>query len=339
MLEEPPVVRSPLPLARRGVRNPEKIRSYLGHKILAAKRRGIEEFFRQRYSIPHQKPRVGEFVAQDSFALIILDSCRYDMFKTTYADFLDGELSPVWSSGRWTGEYIHNMWDEYHDLTYVNAAPVVSNFYFKNRGIGANPEKYFKEIIQIWETGWDDELGTTPAEEVTDAALQVVANTAQPRIVAHYIQPHFPYVGDYRPDALKGGYAHIRERADAEGERMTDQWIARVEAGDLTNEEIKRAYKANLEYVLGEVQRLIRALDCPVVVTADHGEHLGEDGRYLHEESSKYTRTVPWFRVESTVGASDEDPLAELREPEDGEAQRVDDDTVEQRLADLGYVE
>ncbi|WP_256686323.1 sulfatase-like hydrolase/transferase [Halococcus qingdaonensis] len=332
-------MKSPFSLVRRGVHNPGKVPSYLGRKLSSATRRGREELFRRKYSIPRQKPRVTEFVDQDEFTLVILDSCRYDMFAAAYADFLGGDLSAVWSSGRWTGEYIHNMWDRYHDLTYVNAAPVVSDFYFENRASGPNPEQYFREVIPVWEGGWDDDLGTTPAEEVTETALRVAADSDHPRLVVHYIQPHFPYVGDYRPDALEGGYAHIRERADADGDRMTDQWIARVESGDLTNAEIRRAYKSNLEYVLSEVQRLIRALDCPIVVTADHGEHLGEGGRYLHEESSKYTRTVPWFRVESVVGESETNPLDEVQRSDGENESSVDDDVVEERLADLGYIE
>lgn len=321
------------------MRNPQKMYPYITRRLLSVARRAKGEFFRRKYSIPHQKPGLTEFVEQEEFALIILDSCRYDMFASMYGDFLTGELSTMWSSGRWTGEYVQNTWEGKHDLTYVNAAPVVSQFYFENRGNGPNPEQYFKEVVPVWETGWDDDLGTTPAEEVTEAALRVVANSERTRLVAHYIQPHFPYVGEYRPEALKGGYDHIRKRTESDEDGMADQWLARVKSGDLTNAEIKQAYKSNLEYVLEEIQRLIRALDCPVVVTADHGEHLGEGGRYLHEESSKYTRTVPWFRVESVVGESESDPLDEIQGSDSENESSVRDDVVEERLADLGYIE
>ena len=118
---------------------------------------------------------------------------------------------------------------------------------------------------------------------------------------------------------------------------MVDQWIAKIKSGNLSDREINRAYRSNLEYVFGEVQRLLGALECPTVITADHGEHLGENGRYLHEESSKYTRTVPWLRVKSTTGNEDASDLDDISRNEDRPS--MDAETIDQRLKDLGYTE
>jgi glucan phosphoethanolaminetransferase (alkaline phosphatase superfamily) len=54
---------------------------------------------------------------------------------------------------------------------------------------------------------------------------------------------------------------------------------------------------------MSEVVRLVERVNCHVVVTADHGEHLGENGYYLHEEDSVSVRQVPWLIMnENEIG-------------------------------------
>ncbi len=55
-------------------------------------------------------------------------------------------------------------------------------------------------------------------------------------------------------------------------------------------------YKENLEFVWSEVQDMIDSLDGKSIVTADHGELLGEWGRYGHYPNSdaEGLRKVPY---------------------------------------------
>ena len=77
-------------------------------------------------------------------------------------------------------------------------------------------------------------------------------------------------------------------------------------------------------------------VNCPVVVTADHGEHLGENGYYLHEEDSVIVRQVPWLIVEKNkvgVVTNRKDPSETHRASSYSGSER----DVEEQLRQLGY--
>ena len=64
-----------------------------------------------------------------------------------------------------------------------------------------------------------------------------------------------------------------------------------------------QAYKGNLRAVLNSIKKYIEHYPKPVVITADHGEMLGEKGLYLHKENfpkwaEDKIRVVPWLVVE-----------------------------------------
>jgi len=251
---------------------------------------------RLRYSFTtkpkSQKYKVEELLKEEGFKLIILDACRFDYFKGEYEGFLSGDLDKVWSGGRDTFEYVKNIWPSYYDVTYVSGATpinsVVDESFLKgklgNLYGGYIPKRHFKEIIDVWNHGWDLSLGTVPPREVTDAAIKY---GDRKRLVIHYFQPHAPYIGRHRLLGYIGKeYCGVRnlELAQA-GVQMnppdTKIWTA-LREGIVPREELRRAYRSNLRLALGEVKSLIKELDGKIVVTSDHGELLGEDGLYAH---------------------------------------------------------
>jgi len=65
---------------------------------------------------------------------------------------------------------------------------------------------------------------------------------------------------------------------------------------------LKEAYKENLMLVLKYVAVLVDAITkmkptAKIMITADHGELLGEDGLFSHGIDHPLIRIVPWFRV------------------------------------------
>jgi arylsulfatase A-like enzyme len=64
--------------------------------------------------------------------------------------------------------------------------------------------------------------------------------------------------------------------------------------------QIKQVYNANLRRALESVEELIESLDGKVVITADHGEMLGEKGLYSHPHGVYFKELVevPWFVVD-----------------------------------------
>jgi len=91
-----------------------------------------------------------------------------------------------------------------------------------------------------------------------------------------------------------------------------------------------------LQRVLIAVQNLVSQLSRPVVITADHGEMLGEDGRYIHGGlPHPLLCEVPWFTVdESMIGSNNQNISESKTKPET----TISEQDVEEQLRDLGYL-
>ncbi len=62
---------------------------------------------------------------------------------------------------------------------------------------------------------------------------------------------------------------------------------------------VNKAYKDNLVRVMNSLEQLLPELSGRIVITADHGELLGEKGRYGHDfEGQEKLVDVPWFVIE-----------------------------------------
>lgn len=329
-------MRSVSGLVARGMENPERIPPYVYGKLCSLSTDAYLQLYRRKNSIPRQKRLIHRFIEQEEFAIIILDACRYDVFSNVYEEFLEGELSKVWSSGRWTKEYAQNTWEGNNNLTYINTAPVISDFYFSKQGDDLNPENFFEELIPVWETHWDPTTYTVPAEKVTDTALSLSSRPENTRLVAHYMQPHLPYVGDEKLNIWKSE-TNPKDRIGNNEKNPTDVLIDAIESDNISTTDIEKAYISNLEYVLLEVCRLIQNLDCPIVVTSDHGENLGENGRYFHEHNTLHTRLIPWLVVDSNVNEIENENTA--TNDQENVSEDIGEDVVQNRLKHLGYSE
>jgi membrane-anchored protein YejM (alkaline phosphatase superfamily) len=188
----------------------------------------------------------------------------------------------------------------------------------------------------VWETHWDPTTYTVPAEKVTDTALSLSSRPENTRLVAHYMQPHLPYVGKKRLDIWESEM-NPKDRVDEDKSTPTDVFIDAIESENLTEKKLREAYKSNLKYVMSEVSRLVQNLDCPIVVTSDHGENLGENGRYFHEHNTIHTRLVPWLVVSSNIHEIGNENS--VRDNQENLSEDIDEDVVQNRLEHLGYVE
>lgn len=326
----------------KAITYPKKAIRHIGNRIGYYHTKAILDMYKWYNSIESQKRLIDEFVENDEFILVILDACRYDIFKDVYGEYLTGELSKVWASGRWTGDYTKQTWTGTYDMTYLSGIPVVSDFYFDLRDMNYKPSDHINELIPLWDYKWDPGLGTVPADQVTNLALTYVANTEKVRLVAHYAQPHVPYVGERKIlpwDGAEPGNEDLKNMLQKDIDRPTQRIYGRIQSGEISEERLRQAYVDNLHYVLKEVVRLIDRVDYPVIITGDHGEHLGEGGKYLHGEESTLIRQVPWFVVdESEMGQLEIESEYDNNNLEFETSTQSDQD-VKDRLADLGYVE
>lgn len=278
-----------------------------------------------------QGDRLDELRANDEFLLVVLDACRYDVFEDVAPEYLAFErLEAVRSEGRNTFEYVSLCWpDTYEDVEYVSAATPVNS---DPRGDydeealrelygGYVPSEHLPNVRDVWRESWDESIGITPPEAVTEAALESDAG----RVVAHYFQPHAPFVG--RQPLL--GHTEGADARPNEGEPVDVPVWQRVESGDVSRERLRTVYESNLRRALRSVRRLVEETDLgPVAVVGDHGEALGEYGSFGHDPTfdHPHVRTVPWAVVDG------------VRAYPDGGATDSAGGNVRSRLEDLGYI-
>jgi hypothetical protein len=162
---------------------------------------------------------------------------------------------------------------------------------------------------------------------VTDRAIDAARRHDPDRTIVHYMQPHHPFVGE---SDLGGQYTPDPFGRDNDGEGAARTVWDALRRGEVERAAVERAYRENLRYVLDEVAVLVENVDAErAVLTADHGNAIGEWGIYGHPIGFPHpsVRRVPW--AETT--ATDE----RTRIPEVERGGEVGD--VEERLAALGY--
>lgn len=262
-----------------------------------------------------------DFFERDWDSMLILDACRYDLFRAT--NELDGRLDSVQSPASQTTEFLEKTVDgeTLADTVYVSANPQVTRV-----------DADFADVVPLWEDGWDDESRTVRPETVADDVLDRRDEYADKRLVVHFVQPHIPFIGPtgetFEQPSLQGGVLENR------GERVQNVWM-RLRRGELDEDEVWRAYRENLVVALPAVERLLDALEGKTVVTSDHGNAFGEWFTYGHppERHIDPLTHVPWF-------VSENGPRRETTDA-DETVSTTDLSTaaVRDRLSHLGYVE
>lgn len=264
---------------------------------------------------------------EDWDTLIILDACRADTFESVVGTKRFDDYRQVKSKESATTAWSRkNFPDIYRDTVYVSGNPVPSR----------HIEGEFVHYEEIWRDAFDDDLGTVPASSVTEAALRIFEEYPDKRIIVHYMQPHYPFVGyDFDIqywDQTEG----INFGSD---DRARDIWGA-VGRDIVDQDEVWKGYEDNLRYVMDEVWSLIDSLDGRTVIHSDHGNVIGQRSwpipvrTYGHPPGIRLSdlRTVPWAVVEG-------DQRREITEGQIRDRDETEDDDLAKKLAALGYRE
>jgi len=251
--------------------------------------------------------------------LIILDACRYDYFKKVYKDYLKGNLRKTISPGTYTLEwFLKNFKESYKNLIYISGNPYIN---FKTYG-----KKFFK-IIDVWNWGWNERLGTVHPKVINEAVLKTKGRHPTKRLIVHYMQPHVPYLSlgplvmpqnyllrKQKPTSIFDRYRNAADNMIGRWLRLGVKWKIKeilrlppaaemeVVLRKLGKERLREEYEKNLRIVLIYVSELSEKLEGIIVISSDHGERLGENGRYWHGKGpfglrDKYVLEVPWFEV------------------------------------------
>jgi hypothetical protein len=269
-------------------------------------------YHRRLYTRPFNTAGMGIFDA-DWDNMIVLDACRYDTLRD-HGD-LPVPVDHRVSRGAATPEFVRGNFQnrDLHDVVYVTA----NTWYFE---LEDEIDASVHRAIYV-----EDQA----PEATTEEALAAAEEYPNKRLLVHYIPPHHPFEGPTADEYLPSV------------EEQSNDLFERIQQGDLdvSNDTLRRAYRENLDRVLPEVKTLRTALTGKTVVTADHGELLGDRTRpvpttdYGHHVGlyDPALVRVPWAVFE------DETRKEIVSEQPEEEWKRVEKEVVEQRLEELGY--
>lgn len=281
--------------------------------------------------------RESEYVLDKEWdVLLILDGCRVDVLEEVadeYEFLPEPPFDTIWSAesysegwlkANFTGEQADLHSERMQNLTHITGNPFTEMF----------DGDEFAELDEVWEYGWDAEQGYMPPDGLTKNAIESYRDNPDGEMLVHYMQPHAPFVGEsstkYTLTLDKFNNTEKMLESRTPWDLYRDSVISR--------EQLWNAYLDTLRLGLNSVEYLLSEIDDEktVILSADHGNAMGEWGVYGHPPSVPVpsVREVPWVKADlSAVGEKDESELEEVSEfDEDEEVAR------EEQLESLGYM-
>lgn len=272
-------------------------------------------YYKQRYEFGS-----AHFMGEDWDNLFILDAARPEFLS----DFVDDALSigTKKSPASYSGGFIQATFSgSFYDTVYVTANPHIHDV----------PATVFYTVVNLLESAWSEDEQTVRPEDVVSAAVDANQRYPDKRLVVHFMQPHFPFLGP-AGESIKATIEH-GEDADSPEHPWNDQMFHKRYDRDTLTE----AYRENHEIALSSVMELHGKIDGQTVITADHANLIGERGApvpmrmYGHPIDFPHPNLtrVPWITLGGVRrDVCEDDPLSSVD---------VSDDVIEDRLAALGY--
>lgn len=273
-----------------------------------------------------------DFVSEDWDNLIILDACRHDYFANICD--ISGELRSLTSVASNTWEFVRKTFGErsLRDTIYITG-----NAHFEKL-----PGQTFFRVERFLTQ--EDRLSP---DQLVDRTIEMHERHPRKRLITHLIHPHAPYTSP-KAERLrqkitdKHGVSFALsddEQTDPDGGWDLHSLLTACERGYLSRGALREVYRQELEIGLEHAATLADELDGKTVITADHGELLGDrlaplfirDYGHYERVYCDPLRTVPWLVVDGDRRTIEAD------EPMKQEA--VGDDVVTERLQALGYTE
>jgi len=315
---------------REGVENPEQILPYLRHR--PKKIRGVKQLYRWGWkgvpiSLSERKFRNRPYDHYESAIweedwdlLVILDACRLEWMEAVKSDFdfinSVGEKHSIASHSK---EWMAKTFDQRYSEEMENTIYITGNHF-----AGTLDQSDFTSLVQASNYGdWAYSSASPPANIITDLAIDTARNHEWERCIVHYMQPHKPFLS----------------KGDSRGDVDVKDWSIGYDLyknhfrGELTKEDLVNGFISNLEYVLEEVELLLDNIDAPTtVLSADHGQALGDDGLWDHTVGVKHSsmKRVPWVVTSAQDRAE--------HEPNEFDYTDYDQELIEENLKQLGYI-
>jgi hypothetical protein len=294
--------------------------------------------FNQRINRPVQQkvspPSSATNVLQEDWdTLIVLDGCRADLFNaaatTQPLTSRKEQWTEVTSNASATPEWLHRTFvDSHGDIVYIAGNPMVTRH---------RPDSFHK-LIESWKEAYDSETSIISPEKVTRDAITAYSNFPNKRLIVHYMQPHYPFIGYPELNYADYGFEDVGLDGKNENKTIHSVWDA-MEADLVRKQEAWDGYLSNLETVLEEVKKLTSEITDRIIITSDHGNMLGERNwpvpvrTYGHPANMRSTGLVkvPWVVIKGE--------RREIIAEDTSVSSSATDQKVRDRLSDLGYIE
>ncbi|WP_227357573.1 hypothetical protein [Haladaptatus salinisoli] len=267
------------------------------------------------------RPRGENIYDEDWDLLVVADACRLDLMKEmkNKYDFIN-DIESIWSLDSTTAQWMEKTFVEKYNKEIQKTNYICGNPFSATKLSNVD----FGQLIEVWRHSWLD-IGTVPPRAITDHTIAVNRGQSQKRTIAHYMQPHCPFIP--HPELMSS------KEKDKWGNQDTKDVWERLRDNELTEKEVWAAYRNNLEIVLDEIKLLLQNIDADnVIITSDHGNAKGEWNIYGHPPGSplRCLREVPWIQT-SASDVGDYEP--NLKDAKENKVSR------ERKLQALGYIE
>jgi len=253
--------------------------------------------------------------------------------------FQKGVLKKALSPASWTFAWLIEIFENrpIKDIVFVSSDYEVNSKGIMDEKIYDNEKrekyghyhfdarKYFREIIDVWEFGVDEKLGLVHPKTMCDECIKAIKKYPKSKIITNFWQVHDPYIY-----YLSRGEMPVHNMEDIDRRnKMVYKWInLKKFIGKFVSDEtiwkirgwtgykpdnglayiyskygkygIHKGYVEDLKQVLFFISKVVEKYpDKKIVITSDHGELLGEHGRYSHGYDKGYKEIieVPWFEI------------------------------------------
>lgn len=200
--------------------------------------------------------------------LIVADAMKWklydDVISDDYEDKFDSARSVI-TPGSSTPQWLNETFTEsYGDTVYVAGNPQVSR----------HKRDKFHKIYEVWENAYSEDDSVISPEMVTDKAIEARKEHPNKKLIVHYMQPHYPFIGYPDLNYAEYDFSDLGLTEDKEDTDVRSVWIA-LGSGLVDRDDVWEGYSSNAEIVFDEVDRILESVSDRVVVTSDHGNMLG----------------------------------------------------------------
>lgn len=213
--------------------------------------------------------------------IILFDGGRYDIFAELIHLYFDGEITQVWNGDvAWTHDWFSRMFrKKYPDVCYYS--PSIWEV-IKNKPKLKYPKSFGRVVgglsIPFDNVFFEENSRRTNKKIIDDFWFN--------RRVIHYWQPHPPFPG----------------MPFTQGKSKSSKCYSLMKEGKLTTVDLTEAYIENCLFALKAAKELIPHLGDKVIITADHGECLGDCGQLFHgqgHDKHNHLVNVFWFEIDN----------------------------------------